>query len=381
MWLEKNSEGWTAQLKPTGWWRYLVALPLAAWLCGWALGELFALGALVFAFRELLMPGTLEGLPSSGGTGRAMAAVVALLFLGAWLSFWTVGGVSALRALLLVLVSEERLSFNPSGVTRCRRLGPWRSELHLERGELVDVDSEGPGGTLVASLASGETVDLLRSGTVEQRRELADLLRELFALARDEPSLADRSPPGFEWERLPDGVWVLGAARHLRRQQALGWGFAALVLAVCAGALAWRLFIDGGAWTGSLFAWLLAALAALAAVRARRELQGRETWTARRGSLVHVLHGLFRTRHTTYASPALVLERTVDSDGDERFELSVRSSERSRPLGTRATTPRGLLHLGYWLARRLDVPLTLVPPSLRREPPARGESPRALPLP
>lgn len=379
MWLEKNSEQWTAQLRPSGGWRYLVVIPLGAWLCGWAVGELFALGALVFTFRELLMPEALEGLPSSGGTGRAVATVVALLFLGAWLSFWTVGGVSALRVLLMVLVSEERLSFNPSGVTRCRRLGPWRSKLHVERGKLVDVNPEGPGGTLVASLASGETVDLLRSGTVEQRRELADLLRELFALARDEPSLADRSPPGFEWERLPDGVWVLGAARHLRRQRALGWGFAALVLAVCAGALAWRLFIDGGAWTGSLFAWLLAALAALAGVRAWREFQGRETWTARRGSLVHVLHGLFRTRHTPYVPPALVLERTVDSEGDEHFELWVRSPGKSSPLGTRATTPRGLLHLGYWLARRLDVPLTLEPPGLQREPPARGGRPRALP--
>ncbi|MBZ4421289.1 hypothetical protein [Myxococcus sp. RHSTA-1-4] len=375
MWLEKSSERWTARLRPSGWGRYVAAVPLAVWLCGWAVGELFALGALVFTFRELLLPEQLEGAPPTGATNSAEGVVGAILFLGVWLTMWTVGGAASLRALLALLLSEERLSFNPSGVTRWWRVGPWRSERHLKRGELVDVNPEDPGGVLVASLASGETVTLLQSGTVEQRRELAELLRELFALARDEPSLADHTPPGWECERLPNGAWVLGAARHVRRQEVLGWSFAALVLAACAGGLARRMFIAGGDWTGSLFAWVLTVLAALAGLRAWRGHQGRESWEVQRGSLVHVFHGLFHTRHTGYASPKLVLERTVDSDGDASFELCVHSPAKNKRLGSRATTPRGLLHLGYWFARRLDVPLILEPPDLDRpEAPAARRS-------
>ncbi|WP_164018334.1 hypothetical protein [Pyxidicoccus trucidator] len=366
MWLEKSAELWTARLKPSGRSRYAAASPIAMWLCGWALGEIIALGMLVLVLWELFLPGALAGRPGTGTPSSGTGEAVVLLFLGVWLGFWTVGGISAWRALLALLVSEERLTFNPSGVTRWWRVGPWRSERHLTRGALVDVDPEGPEGTLVASLASGETVELLRCGTVEQRRELAGLLRELFALARDEPSLADHTPPGWEWERHPEGSWVLRPARHVRQQQVRTWGFTALGLATCAGGLAWRLVRDGGAWTGALFSWSLAVLAALAGLRAWRSLRGRESWTVQRGSLLHVLHGLFRTRHTVYAAPKLVLERTVDGDGDVSFGLWVRSHVKSKRLGPHASTPRGLLHLGYWLARRMRGKLTLEPPDLGR---------------
>jgi hypothetical protein len=362
MWLEKNSEQWTARVNPSGWGRHAAAAPLVAWLCGWAVGELFALAVLVFITRELLFP---DGLPAEA-PDSAGGLMLVVLFIGPWLSFWTMGGVSALSSLREQLTSEERLSFNPSGVTRRWRVGPWREERHLARGELVDVDPEGHEGTLVASLANGDTMTLLRNGTEAQRRELADLLRELFGLARDEPSLADHTPPGWQWERRPGGSWRLEAARHVRRRELLGWGYAALFLGACAGTLAWRLFISGGSWRVALLTWGLAGLAGLLGVKAWRGHQGRKAWEVQKGSLVHIRRGLFRTRHTVYAKPKLFLERNVDSDGDPYFELWVHSPETRGRLGGSNTTPRGLLHLGYWLARRLDVPLTLEPPDLGR---------------
>lgn len=76
--------------------RYGVAAFLAFWLCGWAFGEIFVLGALL-----------------GGGLGGAS------LFLIGWLGAWTVGGAFAISALWHLLRSPRPESIN-LGVDRFR---------------------------------------------------------------------------------------------------------------------------------------------------------------------------------------------------------------------------------------------------------------------
>ncbi|NMO18948.1 hypothetical protein HPC49_14525 [Pyxidicoccus fallax] len=363
MWLEKSSEVWTAQLRPSGWGRYGNAVFLGGWLCGWAVGEVVALGVLVRSLWARVLPGLQVGLPDIEPASSPLS-VWGLLFMGVWLTGWTVGGIFALRRLRALLVSEARLSFNRAGVTREWRLGPWWSRFHLERGALVDVDLGGPRGALFATLTTGKTVDLLRGGTAEQRRELLDALRERLSLAWDESSQVRHTPPGWDGEPLPAGGWVLRSPHEARQRQGRVWSVAALGLAACAVLLTWRLLLNGGLRAGVLFAAVIAVLAALAAVMARRGFQGPESWEVRRGALVHARHGLFRTRRTEYASPELNVERTLDEDGDIRFDLWVRAKRMHWQLASSFNTPRGLLHLGNWLAHRLGSPLILSPPDL-----------------
>ncbi|WP_163995483.1 hypothetical protein [Pyxidicoccus caerfyrddinensis] len=361
--LEKDANGWTARARPTGRWRPVSAGLLGVWLVGWTLAELFGLFALGVMVHDLVLPVPLVGV----ARGHPLSSVLTLLVTVAWALLWTAAGVSSWRAFLWIVSSEERLAFNREGLTRWWRLGPWRSERQVGRDELVDLEPEGPSGALVASLTSGEQVELVRNASVEERRALADRLRELFRLAADPGDIANITPAGWELAGGPEGAAVLRPSRRARSRATWGWGSAALYLGVGAVLLAWRLLADGGDRTGTLIAWGLGTLAVLAGVKASRGRHGREQWWVQQGALVRITHGLFHTGHTRYALPKLSVERTVDSDGAVDFTLWVRAANEHRRVQTASGSPRASLHLGLWLARRLGVTLQLVPPDLGPE--------------
>jgi hypothetical protein len=201
------------------------------------------------------------------------------------------------------LLSEERLSFNRAGMTRWWRVGPWRSERHLERGALVDVNPEGPKGTLVAGLATGERVELLRYATVEQRRELADLLREVFALRGDKPPPAERAPPGWEWKQRPDGTGVLRPVARVREKEVYPWGLAVLSLTTFAVFISGMFFANGRVRLGVISASIFAVPAALSALGAWRSYQG-EAWEVRRESMRRpFFQGSCRFRLFSFVAP------------------------------------------------------------------------------
>lgn len=361
--LEQDVSGWTARAWPTGRVRYFAAVILGVWLVGWTLAEVFWLFALGVMVHDLVMPVPLVEVAK----GPPLPSVLTTLVLVAWALLWTAAGVSSWRAFLWLVSSEQRLTFNRDGMTRWWRLGPWRSERRVGRGEVVDLEPEGPSGALVASLATGEQVELLRHASVEERRALADRLRESFRLATDPEDIASLTPAGWEAEVRADGAAVLGPSRRALMRATWGWGFAALYLGAGAVLLAWRLSVDGGDRTGTLVAWGLGALAVLAGVKAARGRQGRERWVVQRGSLVRIARGLFHAGHTRYASPVLTVERALDGDGGVHFTLWVRAVNGHRRVGTWEDSPRAALHLGLWLARRLGVTLQLVPPDLGPE--------------
>jgi len=80
---------------------WFIIIFIGAWLCGWLMGEVFALGAVI---------GLLGGNPAS-------------LFILFWLIAWTVGGFFAFRTLLwtfkgkeIVTVGQGRLTIDKKGV-------------------------------------------------------------------------------------------------------------------------------------------------------------------------------------------------------------------------------------------------------------------------
>ena len=62
---------------------------LAFWLCGWAIGEVFALTVIAKGIGTLLTGAPMAGLPQT---------VAGVLFMGGfmlvWVSFWTLGGLA-----------------------------------------------------------------------------------------------------------------------------------------------------------------------------------------------------------------------------------------------------------------------------------------------
>lgn len=76
-----------------------VVLFLGFWLCGWLLGEGFAIGAL-FGF-------------SSFGGGE----IFVTLFMGVWLAGWTVGGLFAMRVFFWLLIGREVITVGQGKIT------------------------------------------------------------------------------------------------------------------------------------------------------------------------------------------------------------------------------------------------------------------------
>jgi hypothetical protein len=84
---------------------------LLVWLCGWAVGETFAIGALF------------------------SSPLAIKLFLGVWLTFWTIGGLTVAGAVLWKLGGSELLFVTADAVVREIRF--WG----LTRRTVVDLDA------------------------------------------------------------------------------------------------------------------------------------------------------------------------------------------------------------------------------------------------
>ena len=355
--LEKDANGWVARTQRSGWGSVVGAGMLGVVFLPWAVAELGGLAVVARMAHALVMAVPLEG----SARDAPLGPVLLLLFLAGVLLLWTVGGLAVVRALLWLVSSEERLSFDRDGLTCQWGLGPWRWKRQVARAELVDVEHGGERGFLRALLCSGERLDLLHSGSEEERRDLMGHLREVLRLRTDLEHLADLTPDGWEHETRPEGGWVLRPARRVRERTLWGWGLATLYFGVGAAVLTGRLWVDGASPAGVLVALGLGVLAALTGAAARRAWRGGAHWVVLEGSLIHREPGRVRAR---YDAPELSVERTLDSDGDPNFALWLRASSGSRRLLGGCDSPRKPLHLGIWLARRVGVALRQEPPDL-----------------
>ena len=130
--IDTASGSWDVRLRPRGAGRFLTFGFLSLWLCGWAAGEAFVLWILATGGRAFL-----TGVPPASGRSPLPAAptVAAGIFLCVWFTFWTLGGIAAIREWLRSIWAEDHISAGPD-LTITRRIGPFRSVRSVDRGDM-----------------------------------------------------------------------------------------------------------------------------------------------------------------------------------------------------------------------------------------------------
>lgn len=100
---------------------------LGLWLCGWAMGEITALGA-------LLGKGWMgEAAPKGTGFEEGRA------FLAVWLLFWTAGGFFALSFLLYQLKGREEVTLDGQYLRHVRDFLVWKRSREYLREHVKDI--------------------------------------------------------------------------------------------------------------------------------------------------------------------------------------------------------------------------------------------------
>lgn len=296
---EPWQSGWQVRLRSRGLLRLFPAAFLTVWLCGWAVGEAFVghllyvmLGGM-FGLEPGAPPPVFNGSPA---TGPAMWAVIG--FAVFWLSFWTLGGVLAMRELAQIVFGSEVVRWDTDGFEVRRGVGPVRSVRRVRGEDLrqirirqrrVEADTR-QGRVLIAS-----------SGTREEREALCATLRRAM-----EPWLERERRWGREGERLRAGAW----------RESPDTGAPALV----------------AGWF-----WLGARLEPGSGRLTRHVRVGPRQWIR------------------TWQPLTLTVTLTHDSDGDERWVLMASDSQGESTLQSTIEDPAPVHALAEWLSRHTGV--------------------------
>jgi hypothetical protein len=343
---------WIVELRPQGAARFFAAGFLGFWLMGWAVGEGFALRMLLGLLG--LWPGRTVGPSAHEAAGTAV-----LGFLLFWLTFWTLGGVMALIQMMWLLWGVDRIEYDGAGVRHMMRLGPFgRSRWH-PRETVRSVVLRGHRTSLGLETSRGVTT-LTRLGSEAERLELRGEIEKMLGL-RDAELIAEL-PPGWESEPTPEGTTLLRRSRALRKRQSqVLWTITMLL----AGGVAWSLlgtWDDPARWAGVGVGVMLGVLSLAGAL-----------WLTFRVDEIHLRVGQAERRQrfgrwartSTFVPAHLAIERTVDSDGDERYALVLRGAGATSCVWQTFQDPADLIRLGRWMAERLhsrlDLPTELAP--------------------
>lgn len=336
------------RFRPVGPGRWFEALFLGVWLLGWLVGESFALAALGFGLRSVVM-----GLPLPGQLGP-LALLPVGGFLLVWVSFWTLGGVLAARQLLRCLWAEDSLTFTESHLEWCRQRGPFqrRRRLDWHALEAVWLGRHGSAQPLLARVA-GRQLELTALGSLEQRRQAAEQLQR--ALPEQAPARLPLLPEAWECLEPSFSAPLLVPARRLRRRQALALSLLALPLDGGLLLLLRQAWDDPQLWPATL---MVGALALAASWGALWLIGGRREWRLESRRLVAQRRFAGGVREL-FSARALALEESTDSDGDHWYALracELEPAARSAVLCRALHDPAEPRALGQWLARRTAMP-------------------------
>ena len=364
---ESTAEGWEARLLPRGAGRFVAAGFLGFWLCGWAVGEVFALTFLFMGARALI-----TGEPPRPGAGPLAPGPALAVggFLLVWLTLWTFGGIAAMGELLRSLWSDDRVAVGPDGLTVRHRIGPFRSRRGVPRDQLRWVQASPCTRALTAETATA-TVELSKLGTPLEREELAATLRAKlgFGQTRDAAQETGALPEGWQEAVVPEGGCALVPDPARRRRQARVAAGAAMALG--AGALWLVLKATNDLALAPLAAMACAAAAGLA-WGALWLWRGRQEWVLGSGRIL--LRRRFGPRlRDVFEARSLELVVFSDGDGDTWYGLEAlaaaepepvapwtrrRGATRSRrPIAHSIRDPVVPRRLGAWLAQRAGLPL------------------------
>jgi hypothetical protein len=341
-------------LRPVGWGRYIDVVFLAVWLAGWVVGEVLALalmGALLAALGASVFGVTLWFAPTLEPDGSAPFFLLFILF---WLMLWSVGGSAALTHFLRSAAGRDTVWVSAAGLEIEWRAGPFRRRRRIARDSLRRIRMRGETwyAPLIVDTANG-SVDLTTLGTRDDRIALMAWLRERLAFP-DEAEVrrleAETAPP--DWEVDVDGAETY-LARPTRRtraiQAAILWGLtAAMSTSLISARHAERV-------TGVHLA--AGVLTLLLALWATWTTWGRSEWLVRDGRLTwRRRFGTWR-REKSFDAAAIELLHSVDSDGDDRYTLRVRSAAARRTIATALYDATELGGLAEWLSARTRFPI------------------------
>ncbi|MCG3147803.1 MAG: hypothetical protein PCFJNLEI_01244 [Verrucomicrobiae bacterium] len=342
-----NGSSNTLCFRPQGFGRYCSAAFLLVWLCGWVIGEAFALSILIAGLYALLSGNPPPGKDQPLDIGPALAVGGFLLI---WLTFWTIGGVAAIRELLRSLWAEDRIDIRPDGLHLTRRLGPFVTRRQLARAEIRQIYQQRANSALFAQVGN-QSIPLTDLGTPAERTTAVERLRVALQMP-DDRATTGILPVGWrEITELRGGV-VATPDPRTRRQQAH-------VVAVITGVV-WSivlLLIRGSLREPTLWG-LTAMVGALALWLIRQSLwmyRGRKEWRIERGRLVHQRR--YGTEVTELAETrALELTETTDSDGDRWYTLVAPVTGKPVTILKTIHDPTEPRNLGLWLSQRAAIP-------------------------
>ncbi len=360
------------RLKPQGAGRFVSAAFLLFWLCGWAVGEGFALWILGKGASALL---TGESPADGGAPLEAGPAVAFGAFLLLWLALWTLGGIAAMGAVLRLLWSEDRLIAHAGGLTAVRFRGPFRRTREFPRDTVRRIVLVPRNDTLGVEMAR-ETVELSCLGTRAEREETARALRSELGLSPDEtatePGVATEPavatlPKGWQEIITPEGERALVSDLATRKIQARVLGFVTLGMGTVA------LFLLGQSMglPALLPLGLISMAASLALAWGTVWLaRGRMEWRIEGGKVT--LRRRFRSSvRDVFEAHRLELTIRSDSDGDDWFTLEavahavdapaagpapIKPAKNRRGVTSSIHDPDTPRKLGAWLAGAAKIP-------------------------
>ncbi len=292
--------GFVAEARARGGLRFVPAAFLAVWLCGWAVGEVFAIGMVLYVTGLFEWIPVLSTWPHGDRPAPGFALAITV-FLTVWLALWTLGGWAAAMQLGRLLAGVDRVRWD--GATLAVEQRPFVARRRIAREQIRDVKLRRRDRALVALTDRGE-VELMSLADKAQRTELRDALRRRLGMGEATSAYAAATatlPDGWEADHAEDGACRLRRVRpaSLSRTE-------------------WRI--------------------------APGRLERRRTWFG-------------RSQSRMFAPPILRVTISRDSDGDEWFEFEV-----SDALG-RATMLRAMnaeddvLRLARWVADATGVHL------------------------
>jgi hypothetical protein len=352
--------GSSVVLRSQGWGRLFQAGFLGFWLCGWAVGEVFVLKGLVTMVGGALGPASPGRHPAHNlGTGAGGGELVFVgSFMLIWLTFWTIGGIAAMREVVRVLWAVDRFEVESGTLLHVGAVGPFVRRRRYAREELLRLALRRRGAALVAETRSGPVV-LSTLGSREERERAYDSLRALLALPEDVQVEPEGLPPGWEQDVSPTGATVLRRSSKLRASQArVAWAFTALPVGLLLLVVWSSLGLPASAGmiaTGAV----LAVLALLVGWGAAWLTWGRDEWVVGQDRLERLRGFPGRERHDAFEPAAVVLDHHADSDGDDHFTLVVRDPSHRHTLLSRMNDSAEVVTLAHWLAGRIGQELTV----------------------
>lgn len=340
--------GTATSLRPTGFGRYVTAAFLGVWLTGWAIGE-FVAGTALVTILVSLAGVSIEQLPTWGEDMlKSGGLALAILFLGLWLTLWTIGGIAALTEFMRSLAGEDSIAVTPLGLELVRRAGPFRRRHSFDRSAIRGIRLRPRDRALVVDSEKGTRV-LTTFGSPLEREQMLSWLKQYLHLP-DGASAGTGMPP-TTWDVIDDAGTA--RVRKVKPRARIIRSIISWVVTAVAG-MGWISSFDGELTANVILFAITMALAcgAVASTWGRRE------WTVRRGEMIFRRSILTWTSEQAFRDARLEIKHSTDSDNDSHYTLNVVYGDAQRSVHSQMNDSREVDDLAHWLANRTGFPLT-----------------------